>query len=53
MMGGIMPSTITIREWLESTKKSGMALGLENTFTILSSFKLRFDDTQIIHVAGQ
>ena len=29
-----------------------MALGLENTFTILSSFKLRFDDTQIIHVAG-
>ena len=27
-------------------------IGFENTFTILSSFKLRFDDTQIIHVAG-
>ena len=47
-----MPSTLTIREWLESTKKSGMALGLENTLIILSSLKLRFDDTQIIHVAG-
>jgi len=47
-----VPSTITIREWLESTKKNGMALGLENTFIILSSLKLRFDDTQIIHVAG-
>ena len=29
-----------------------MALGLENTFIILSSLKLRFDETQIIHVAG-
>lgn len=47
-----MPSTITIREWLESTKKIGMALGLKNTFTLLSSLRLRFDDTQIIHVAG-
>lgn len=29
-----------------------MALGLENTYTILSSLKLNFDNTKIIHVAG-
>ena len=43
---------MSTREWLESTKKNGMALGLKNTFMILSSLKLSFDDTQIIHVAG-
>ncbi len=43
---------MSTREWLESTKKNGMALGLKNTFVILSSLKLSFDDTQIIHVAG-
>jgi dihydrofolate synthase/folylpolyglutamate synthase len=42
----------TIREWLESTKNNGMALGLENTYTILSSLNLNFDNTKIIHVAG-
>ena len=29
-----------------------MALGLENTYTILSSLMLNFDNTKIIHVAG-
>ena len=47
-----MSTDSTIRKWLESTKNNGMALGLENTYTILSSLKLNFDNTKIIHVAG-
>ena len=47
-----MSTDSTIREWLESTKNNGMALGLENTYTILSSLNLNFDNTKIIHVAG-
>ena len=42
----------TIRQWLESTKVNGMALGLENTFSILSSLNIDLSKTQIIHVAG-
>ena len=47
-----MPSNPTIRNWLETTKHSGMALGLQNTCAILSYLELDFDNTQIIHVAG-
>ena len=42
----------TIRQWLESTNVNGMALGLENTFSILSSLNIDLSKTQIIHVAG-
>ena len=41
-----------IRNWLEATKNSGMALGLQNTYAVLSYLELDFDNTQIIHVAG-
>ena len=41
-----------IRNWLEATKNSGMALGLRNTYAVLSYLELDFDNTQIIHVAG-
>lgn len=41
-----------IRNWLEATKNSGMALGLQNTYALLSYLELDFDNTQIIHVAG-
>ena len=47
-----MSTKSTIRDWLESTKNNGMALGLQNTYTILSSLKLNFDNTTTIHVAG-
>ena len=41
-----------IRNWLEATKNSGMTLGLQNTYAVLSYLELDFDNTQIIHVAG-
>ena len=41
-----------IRNWLEATKNSGMALGLQNTYAVLSYLELDFNNTQIIHVAG-
>ncbi|MED6338350.1 MAG: hypothetical protein VYC12_04910, partial [Candidatus Thermoplasmatota archaeon] len=47
-----MSSHSAIRQWLESTKINGMALGLENTFSILSSLNIDLSNTQIIHVAG-
>ncbi|HII22708.1 MAG TPA: hypothetical protein HA359_00455, partial [Candidatus Poseidoniaceae archaeon] len=47
-----MSSHSAIRQWLESTKINGMALGLENTFSILSSLNIDLSKTQIIHVAG-
>ena len=37
---------------MEATKNSGMALGLQNTYAVLSYLELDFDNTQIIHVAG-
>ena len=52
-IGGVnVSSHSTIRQWLESTKVNGMALGLENTFSILSSLNIDLSKTQIIHVAG-
>ena len=52
-IGGVnVSSHSTIRQWLESTKVNGMALGLENTFSILSSLNIYLSNTQIIHVAG-
>ena len=47
-----MASQLSIRQWLESTKSSGMALGLGNTRAILSSLDIKLDDTRVIHVAG-
>ena len=52
-IGGVnVSSHSTIRQWLESTKVNGMALGLENTLSILSSLNIDLSKTQIIHVAG-
>lgn len=52
-IGGVnVSSHSTIRQWLESTKVNGMALGLENTFSILSCLNIDLSKTQIIHVAG-
>ncbi len=52
-IGGVnVSSHSAIRQWLESTKINGMALGLENTFSILSSLNIDLSNTQIIHVAG-
>ena len=40
------------RDWLEITKKTGMALGLDNTFQLLKLLDLDLSNTTIIHVAG-
>lgn len=40
------------RNWLEVTKETGMALGLQNTSQLLKLLQLDFSDTTIIHVAG-
>ena len=40
------------RDWLEITKKTGMALGLDNTFQLLKLLDLELSKTTIIHVAG-
>ena len=40
------------RDWLEMTKKTGMALGLDNTFQLLKLLDLDLSNTTIIHVAG-
>ncbi len=40
------------RDWLEMTKKTGMALGLDNTFQLLKLLDLELLNTKIIHVAG-
>jgi len=40
------------RNWLEMTKKTGMALGLDNTFHLLKLLDLGLSNTTIIHVAG-
>ena len=40
------------RDWLEMTTKTGMALGLDNTFQLLKLLDLELLNTKIIHVAG-
>ena len=40
------------RDWLEMTKKTGMALGLDNTFQLLKLLELDLSKSTIIHVAG-
>ena len=40
------------RNWLEMTKKIGMALGLQNTSQLLKLLDLNLSNTTIIHVAG-
>ena len=40
------------RDWLEITKKTGMSLGLDNTFQLLKLLDLELSNTTIIHVAG-
>ena len=40
------------RDWLEITKRTGMALGLDNTFQLLKLLDLELSKTTIIHVAG-
>lgn len=40
------------RNWLEMTKKTGMALGLQNTSQLLKLLDLDLSNTTIIHVAG-
>lgn len=53
--GLIHPSTrrnvVDVRQWLESTKKRGMALGLTQTKTVLSRLAINQPD-HILHVAG-
>ena len=39
-------------DWLEMTKKTGMALGLDNTFQLLKLLDLELSYTTVIHVAG-
>ena len=50
--GSIMGSDSTIREWLESTRNNGMALGLNTTQSILDELDINLKKTTIIHVAG-
>lgn len=40
------------RNWLEMTKETGMALGLQNTSKLLKLLDLKLSNTTIIHVAG-
>lgn len=40
-----------VRSWLESSKKRGMALGLQGTRTVLDRLRLTPKE-HIIHVAG-
>jgi dihydrofolate synthase/folylpolyglutamate synthase len=40
------------RDWLEMTKETGMALGLQNTSQLLKLLDLDLSNTTIIHVAG-
>ena len=47
-----MPSDSAVREWLESTRNNGMALGLDTTYAILKQLDVNFDGTTVIHVAG-
>ena len=41
-----------VRQWLNSSKSKGMALGLPNTKAALDRLNLHFDNTHIFHVAG-
>jgi len=41
-----------VRQWLNSSKSKGMALGLPNTKQALDRLNLKFDNTHIFHVAG-
>jgi dihydrofolate synthase/folylpolyglutamate synthase len=41
-----------VRQWLNSSKSKGMALGLPNTKQALDRLNLHFDNTHIFHVAG-
>jgi len=50
--GSIMGSDSTVREWLESTRNNGMALGLNTTQSILDELDINLKKTTIIHVAG-
>tara|TARA_B100000886_G_scaffold53781_1_gene33060 strand:+ start:2635 stop:2817 length:183 start_codon:yes stop_codon:yes gene_type:complete len=47
-----MGSDSTVREWLESTRNNGMALGLNTTQSILDELDINLKKTTIIHVAG-
>ena len=47
-----MSDSADSRNWLEMTKKTGMALGLQNSSKLLKLLKLDFSGTTIIHVAG-
>jgi len=40
------------RDWLQMTKETGMALGLQNTSQLLKLLDLNLSNTTIIHVAG-
>jgi dihydrofolate synthase / folylpolyglutamate synthase len=41
-----------VRQWLNSSKSKGMALGLPNTKQALDRLNLHFDNTHVFHVAG-
>jgi len=47
-----MGEVSAIRQWLESTKQSGMSLHLSTTFAMLNELNLELNGTTIIHVAG-
>lgn len=47
-----MPDYADPRDWLEMTKETGMALGLQNTSQLLKLLDLNLSNTTIIHVAG-
>jgi len=47
-----VPDYADPRDWLEITKETGMALGLQNTSQLLKLLDLDLSNTTIIHVAG-
>jgi dihydrofolate synthase/folylpolyglutamate synthase len=47
-----VPDYADPRDWLEMTKETGMALGLQNTSQLLKLLDLNLSNTTIIHVAG-